>query len=437
MGRLFTIALKDLRLITRDPLGLFFIIGFPVVMGVFFGLIGGSFDTDEASITIAVIDRDQSDISARFVEALTETGSVEFIDLDLESAADQVRRGRLVGYIEIPEGFGDTAGVMWLDPPELRVGLDPSRSAESGMVQGFIMQAMGALVMERFTDTAMLRETIDQSRAEIAADPELPAGVRFALNGLMGSLDTLFGSLDDLNETMDDATIAEQGPSFELATITPVDVTADRVPSETEQLVSRLRSKWDISFPAAILWGVLGCAAGFAVTMVRERTKGTYTRLQVAPIPRWQILAGKGLACFLAVIAVNLALVALGMALGMRPRDFVLLGVAIVFVAWCFVGVMMLMSVIGKSEEAVGGAAWGANVIMAMFGGGMVPLAFMPGFMKAISNFSPVKWGVLALEGAIWRGFTLAEMALPLGVLFGIGLAGLLAGSLILTRARA
>ena len=61
---------------------------------------------------------------------------------------------------------------------------------------------------------------------------------------------------------------------------------------------------------------------------------------------------------------------------------------------------MMVMSVIGDTEEAVSGAAWGANMIMAMFGGAMLPLLFMPSFMKAISNFSPVKWSVLRP----WKG---------------------------------
>ena len=30
----------------------------------------------------------------------------------------------------------------------------------------------------------------------------------------------------------------------------------------------RLRSPWDISFPAAMMWGVMGCVAGFAVSIV-------------------------------------------------------------------------------------------------------------------------------------------------------------------------
>ena len=73
-------------------------------------------------------------------------------------------------------------------------------------------------------------------------------------------------------------------------------------------------------------------------------------------------------------------------------------------------------------------------MLMAMFGGAMVPLLFMPSFMKSLSNLSPVKWSILALEGAIWRGFTLGEMLVPCAVLVGIGSVCLAIGMRVLSR---
>jgi ABC-2 type transport system permease protein len=72
----------------------------------------------------------------------------------------------------------------------------------------------------------------------------------------------------------------------------------------------------------------------------------------------------------------------------------------------------------------------------AMLGGGMVPLFFMPSWMQSVGSVSPVKWGILALEGAIWRGFGLAELALPCGVLLAVGAAGLAAGALLFDAER-
>ena len=224
-------------------------------------------------------------------------------------------------------------------------------------------------------------------------------------------------------------------PGFQLARIETIDVTRQIPKDSAEALVRKLRSQWDVSFPQAMIWGILACAAGFAITIVRERKQGTFLRLQVAPVSRFQVLAGKATACFLAVITVILILIVLGTWLGMRPESPLLLALAAVCIAFCFVGIMMLMSVIGKSEEAVSGAAWGANMLMAMFGGGMIPLVFMPNFMKSLSDFSPAKWSVLALEGSIWRGFTFGEMLTPCAVLVGVGAVCLAIGGFVLSRA--
>ena len=51
MRTIITLALKDLRLLLRDRMGLFFIAGFPVIMGLAFGAIGASFATGPSSST--------------------------------------------------------------------------------------------------------------------------------------------------------------------------------------------------------------------------------------------------------------------------------------------------------------------------------------------------------------------------------------------------
>lgn len=455
MRVIWLMAVKDLKVVAHDKVGLFFILAFPVLMGVLFGAISSSFSGggEATKMTVAVVDFDQTEMSRKFITALEESGSiairpfaapedaetdpatpmsVEELTGRRDTAIDLVRKGKLLAFIALPDGFGETAGIMWMEGPAIELGVDPSRSAESGMLQGIIMQAMGELIAVRFANPDSMRPMIEQSRREILESDDINPALRAVLSGFMGTLDTFMGSLSELNTGLDEAGGVNAGPSMQLANIQTVDVTA---PEPEDELYSRIRSAWDISFPSAILWGVLGCAAAFAITMVRERAGGTFYRLRVAPISRGQIVAGKGLACYLAVIGVNAMMAALGYALGMRPGNWVFLVLAIASLAFCVVGIMMLMSVIGRSEEAVGGASWGANVIMAMFGGGMIPLAFMPPFMQTLSNFSPMKWGVLALEGAIWRGFSFSEMLLPCAILIAIGMAGIAGGIAVLSRA--
>jgi ABC-2 type transport system permease protein len=406
-------------------------------MGVFFGVISGSFDTKSAMLSIAVVDEDNSEMSARFVRALEETGNIHVQKVGRDVAMDQVRRGQKVGMIAIPPGFGKTAGIFWLESPAIEVGMDPSRKAEAGMLQGLILQSMGRLIAFRFTDAAGMRPFVQQARDELAKADNIPPAVRPIIDKVMDALDSFVDSWEIVQQAEQSSAgnASSPIPELELARINLIDVTRQLPKDSPAALVQQLRSNWDISFPQAMLWGVLGCAASFAVSIVRERKQGTFLRLQVAPITRGQILAGKAAACFFAVITVIVLMWALGTLLGMRPRNPAMFGVAAICVAWCFVGVMMLMSVIGKSEEAVSGASWGANLMMAMFGGGMIPLAFMPGFMKSISHASPVKWSILAIEGAVWRGFTWSELILPCGVLVAIGAVCMTIGIVLLSRA--
>jgi len=195
------------------------------------------------------------------------------------------------------------------------------------------------------------------------------------------------------------------------------------------------RSSWEITFPQAALWALIGCAAAFGISMVTERTRGTLVRLRLAPISRGHILAGKGLACFIFCVAsVGVLIIFAKLVFGIRTPQPGLLVLAVLAAAFCFVGLMMLISVMGKTEQAVGGAGWAILLVFSMLGGAMVPLMAMPKWMLTLSNVSPVKWGIYALEGAIWRGFGLNEMLLPLGVLVGVGLVSFTAGTLVMRR---
>jgi ABC-2 type transport system permease protein len=436
MRSVFVMALKDLRLIARDRAGLFFILGFPILMGILFGSIFGAMDAESESLSVAVADVDQSNMSSRFIDQLAADGKVRIERLDRQQAMDRVRRGSLAGMIVVPKGFGETAGIFWLEGPAIGIGVDPSRKAESGMLQGIVMQSMGLLVSARMQEPESMRPFVQQSRDELASAKDVPAAMRPTLEKMMGTLDEFMQSWQSVQaaeKAGGDDGVRTAG--FQLAKIETIDVTREVPKDSAEGIVKKLRSKWDISFPQGMIWGVLACAATFAVTIVRERKQGTLLRLEAAPIARGLILAGKAMACFLAVLGVIAVMVLLGTALGMRPLSPAKLVVAALSIASCFVGIMMAASVIGKTEEAVSGASWGIFTLMAMFGGGMIPLAFMPEFMKTLSNASPVKWAVLALEGAIWRDFTWGEMLLPYSVLLAIGAVCFGIGTFVLSRA--
>ena len=77
MSRILAIVIKDMRLLTRDRMGLFFIAVLPVGMGLFFGMVMGDVGSGSSGsgIPVAVVDEDQSDMSALFVKSLEDAAT--------------------------------------------------------------------------------------------------------------------------------------------------------------------------------------------------------------------------------------------------------------------------------------------------------------------------------------------------------------------------
>ena len=439
MKRIFNMAIKDLRILLRDKAGAFFIFGFPILMGLFFGLVMGNMGSSGGGggkMEIAIVDQDNSEISKKFIESLRSNGSVNVSIDELEPAKDSVRKGNRVAVMLLEEGFGDTAGLFWGEPPTIKLGVDPSRAAESAMLQGFVMESIGQLAGDRLGDSEGMKGMLNQSRDQLAANKSMSATNRMLMSAFFGSVESMVDNIDKLQTESDDSSVApNQGNGFQFANIETMDVTRKLDPNSTGAQVAKIKSQWDISFPQAMMWGVLGCVAGFAISIAQERTSGTLTRLRVAPISKFDIIAGKGLACFMAVVMVIAVMTVLGLVLGMKPQNYLFLVIAAVCISFCFVGIMMSMAVLGKTEQSVSGAGWAINMVMAMLGGCMIPVMFMPSFMRDFSVVSPIKWGILSLEGAIWREFSFAEMVLPCVILLAIGGVGMAFGTWVLSRA--
>ena len=124
--------------------------------------------------------------------------------------------------------------------------------------------------------------------------------------------------------------------------------------------------------------------------------------------------------CVLTMLALMLVAT---LVLGVQLRQPWLLIVPIVATAICFTGLMMVAAVMGKTEQAVAGASWGAMMPFAMIGGGMIPLIAMPPWLQSLSDFSPFKWAIYSIEGAVWRGLGFTELLGPCAILVALGAA--------------
>lgn len=350
------IALKDLRVLSRDRMALFWVLGFPILFAAFFGsVMRAGLEGERAPMRVVVVERADASRDEALAVGLASAG-LEVQRASAPDAREAVRRGDAVALVDpSPESGGPVA-----------LGIDPSRRAEASMLEGIVLRSLAAEFVPM-----NVRPPAIEARSVLA-------------------------------------TAAGPHSGFELV------------------------------FPAMILWGLLGCAATFAVSIVTERTSGTLLRLRAAPIGGASIVGGKAGACVVACLSAALLLGLLGLlVLDVRIADPAKFAAAIVATALCFAGLTMVLSVLGKTEQAVAGAGWSTLIILAMLGGAMVPLPLMPQWLLDVSDISPVKWGIAALEGATWRADSWAELLSPLSWLLALGAAGFIAGTAVLQRREA
>ncbi len=409
MRAILALAKKDLSILIRIKSGIFFTFIWPLLVAVMFGVIFSGSGEPNSKIRIALADEDNSPGSKDFVDRLEKGGKFEILRTTRENAASLVRRGTRTAAIVFPQGFGESAGrIFYGTPPRIDILIDPSRKAESAMIEGLLFQQASENMQRILSDRAASRDMVRRALDDLNASNG-PTGQQRESRG------RFLVELDRLLQGEPQQPAGGGGRNW-----SPLEIEQQEIARDS----AGPRNTFDITFPQGAIWGILGCAMTFGIGIVSERTHGTLARLQCAPITRAQLLAGKALACFLSVATVQIMLFIVGRAFfNVRPTSVSLLALASLSVSLAFVGLMMLVSCLGKTEQAAAGAGWAVMLPLSMLGGGMVPLFVMPSWMQSVSHISPIKWSILALEGAIWRGFTLHEMLLPCAILIFFGIA--------------
>jgi len=419
MNIIISLAIKDLRVLISDRGNIFWVFGFPVIFALFFGAIYSGADKGPSGMEIAVVNEDNSEFSNAYISKLQSDEALKIINLGRDEAIEQVRKGKVAATIILNKGFGDGFEALFnRDEPKLEIASDPSRKMESGYLQGLLAKAQFEVLGEKFIDRQWMKGQISRWRKELENTNNPDTEQTDLYLKFIDSFDTLLTDANDENF----------GAGFDGDILNFAKLDVNR---EYEGPVTAFQ----ITFPQAMLWGILGCTATFAISIVKERTAGTYARLRIGPIGRAHILAGKGAACFITCVFITCILFIGAKTIFKMPIGNLLLFIpATLCAVLCFVGLMMFICTLGRTEQSAGGAGWAIIMIMAMIGGGMVPLAFMPSWLRPFSHISPVKWSIFALEGAIWRNFSIVEMISPCLILLAIGLTAFLLGVVILQR---
>lgn len=444
LGPIGAIAAKDLRLLSRDGASMFFTFVFPMMVALFFGYIfGGAGGGGGGSMSVALVNEDGRPASRAFAKDITADDALNVTTeagdeghthpLTLDEGRNLVRRGTVSACVVIPKGFEESANNMFGGGGmKVEAIVDPAHKAEAGLLTGKLNELAFRQMTRSFSDPSLMNSQMRSARERVQGATGLSPEQKRVLGGLFDSLDNLAGA--NIPAPGDAKASGEEGGSG-LGAWRPVDV---RVSELAVVRDGEPHNSFEISFPQGVVWGLMGCMMAFGVALAAERAAGTMQRLLAAPIQRGEILLGKALGCFIACSIVQALLVGMGVALGKLhpPRwDLVLLAVFACSVG--FSGLMMVIAGLSKSEGAASGMGRGVVIMLAMIGGGSVPLFFLPPLVQKIAGISPFKWACQAIEGSVWRGYSLGEMMLPVGVLLLMGVVGYAIGAAAMKKTMA
>ena len=415
------LALKDLRLLSRDRAAAFFTFVFPLAIALFFGYVFSG--TTAEPMRVAAFVESASPAADTLVRALSEDGA--FVLNRVESREDGerlVRSGTAAALVVVPASYAaGVDGMLTGAGPHLGLVVDPSRRAEGSMLVGKVHEVGFRTVFSSMADPAQFGRALDRMEASLKAS-DMSSSDQLAIRVALGRARSMAAK---------SSKDAGAGSASGMSAWKPVSVDV----TELAMRPGIPANSFAISFTQGVAWALFGAVLAFGSGIAEERQRGTLVRLRVSPMSPNDILMGKALACFLTCMATEWLLVFFGVAFfHVAVSSWLAMAVVIAVTAFGFSGLMMLLAAGFRTEGGAQGAGRAVLLVLAMVGGGTVPLVFMPPFLRAASNISPFKWAVMVAEGATWRNWGPDEMWMPLAVLAAIGAVGLTAGTALVRR---
>ncbi len=270
-------------------------------------------------------------------------------------------------------------------------------------------------------------------RGQIVALVVVPADFRRVAERGQPQVQVLVDGTDPITAARVAGIIAQVGGAFER------DPRAPSAPASSLQVHQRFRfnpTLEDSRFFLAIITGFLLtnlCLSVASLGVVGEREAGTFEHMLSAPTTPLEIVLGKMLPyAVIAQVLVVLTTVAVGWAFDLWPRgSWAALLLAALPLALASLGVGLLLSTLVR--DSVQAVFVGVSVMLPSFvlSGAMFPHQLMPPSVRDASLILPLHWYQVAVRRIIERGAGIADVAIPIAMMWA-----LFAGLLVLIRWR-
>lgn len=366
--KLLQIAAGDLKRVAKDRTALVWMLLMPLVMAYVFGSAFGH--GGQQSTWIPVINLDQHELSAMFIDQLREDG----YDIDIKGPeAQRELKSKWPYGIVIPPNFSDSI----LQGKSIQLPLVKGNAAPNKFVEV-------------------------QSRL-------IQAIVRFT-RGL--------AIVDISHRPWND----ETRQALKSALARPQLLTVNRRGYHT---LRPLPTGFNQSLPGMLVMFMMQMVLIYGGTsLVRDRLGGFMRRLFAAPVNQVEIYSGKIVSRMLLACAQALVLLACGAAVFRMPMgDHPFFLVPVILCLGAFAGSLSILGgIICQTEKQVILVAIFGAMLLSALGGCWWPIEIVPDTFKTIASFTPSYWAMHGLQSVLYFGKTYEVLQLDCPILLGFAL---------------
>lgn len=402
MHKLWASIYKEVLLLSRDIGGLAILFVMPLVLVVTITLIQDSTfrSINDNKIPILWVDNDKGEVSKSIYDGLAASKSFTIIDKESDSEAkDLVFKGKYQLAIVIP--------------PHL----------SSGLEKKVALNVEGLLSKFGLEEETPQSEKTDLEKKEVVLYFDPATQIAFK-NSIKNGIDKMIFKIETQtiykafqSQITDDETeaIFDTESFITFKEISPGTDENEIIPNSVQHNV-----------PAWTLFAIFFIIVPLSINMVKEKSQGTFVRLRTNPVSYLTVLGGK------TVVYLTVCLIQFGLMLGIGVYFFPILGLpslevsgkipllflVAIFAGLAAIGLGLLLGTVAKTQEQ--SAPFGATfvVILAALGGVWVPVFIMPKFMQALSNLSPMNWGLNAFYDVFLRNVGIMDVIPELALLF-------------------
>jgi len=408
MLKLRSTIIKDIRILTRDRVGLVLMFVMPIILVLVITSIQNStFElVNDNKIRLLISNKDQGKASKQLTEAIDKIGLFKIKNIDGSTSekhlSEMMNEEDALLILIIPEDFTERLSAKAED-------LTSRTLSELGLMDG-----AGAIEISSVGPLTLYYNPVLQESYRYSIQSAFRSVLQIVENKLM--LESLYQTLNDtdLPKRLEEDIVKNQVQIREI----PLTRTGGKaIPNATQHNV-----------PAWTIFAMFFIVISLGSNVVKEKRSGSFIRLKTLPTSFLINLTSKQVTYLIVSMAQVFVIFSIGIwlfpliglpALNL-PSDIPGLIVVSVVCGWCALSYAICIGVFAQTQEQANGIGAVSIVILAAVGGLLVPSFAMPSTFQFIMVLSPLHWCLESYYGLFLENGKLQDVLSYLLPLLGI-----------------